>query len=230
MDTDGIYLSLPAETDPLEFAQQVDEMNPEISLGFDGYWEAGAFLGKKNYALTNNGELEIKGSSLRARDLEPEFKAYLEQGLKALLAKDVAQLRANYLETKSKIENFELDDTDLQQSKSVSKPLSEYKTKSPHIQVALANDSAVGVGDKISYIKAADGKWAIPQPGEANYDPGHYLKRMNQVNRRFKEAFSGEADFKAAFNPQIPIDNLQIGNYPLNQEEVAWIEMMEGIT
>ncbi|MDP7280313.1 MAG: 3'-5' exonuclease, partial [Candidatus Poribacteria bacterium] len=92
VDTDGIYLSLPAEMDPLEFAQQVDQMNPQISLGFDGYWQAGAFLGKKNYALTNDGQLEIKGSSLRSRDLEPEFKGYLEQGLKALLAKDVAGL------------------------------------------------------------------------------------------------------------------------------------------
>ncbi|MDP7674583.1 MAG: DNA polymerase domain-containing protein, partial [Dehalococcoidia bacterium] len=230
VDTDGIYLSLPAETDPFQFAQQVDEMNPEISLGFDGYWEAGVFLGKKNYALTNNGKLEVKGSSLRAKDLEPRFKRYLEKGLQALLTKDVASLRANYLKTKSEIENFELDDTDLQQSKSISKPLAAYKAKSPHVQVALDNELEVRVGDSISYIKAADGKWAIPQPGEANYDPDHYLKRLNQVNRRFKEAFSGEADFKAAFNPEIPIANLQIGNYPVNQEEVAWIELMEGIT
>lgn len=79
LDTDGIYFVAPENLSDSELEARVRNGLPEgITLEFDAHYPAMFSYKSKNYALLNSdGNVELTGSALRSRALEPFQREYI---------------------------------------------------------------------------------------------------------------------------------------------------------
>jgi DNA polymerase I len=223
----------------MDLKQLVDEVNgrmPEgITISIDGVWKAMYSYRMKSYFLLGtDGKLTVKGASLKGRNLERFGTAFLQEGLKLLLRRDIPGLRRLHLETRERVLNHNLGVGEFCRTEVLGQSLDEYAAetgpgaskKKPRravyeLLLKHTGEPRYREGDRVSYYNCGTrashsdighSKLAI------HYDPEHpdentakLLKRLKEFTKRFKPAFT-EEDFAKVFADE-----------DISEEEVAKI-------
>jgi len=159
-----------------------------VTLEYESYFKRIFFISKKRYAGVydickgvKTDEMEIKGlESIRSdgsRIMRVQQRKFIKRILKKNLSIDSYKLLLEKL--KLKVINHKLKLEDIVISQSISKKLSEYKTKLAHVKIAewmIDNGYEVYVGMKIPYIvvKSKPIQAIHPDIYEGNYDFDYY--------------------------------------------------------
>lgn len=234
IDTDGIFIGLDEDSDPEYFVGQINERlaRPEVKIGFDGHWQAGYFVGMKNYALIDQpGKLTIKGASLKSSNLETAFRDYISEGLVDLLSGDLKALKKRFRNLFTGLEDRTIPTEDIAATKRLAKNPDEYKGKQPQVEAAKNAGLELKQGDFVTHYRAITGEWKVLDT-DRDYDSQFYIKKLIETNRRvFGSAFT-EADFKALFGESegISIDAIKPIQSERNTADLAWVELMYGTT
>ena len=210
---------------------------PGINIGFDGHWQAMFSIGKKNYALlSHDGALTTKGAGLKASDLEPFLAAFLKEGIVDLLRGDIERLRNRFQALVSMLRNRELATADVSKSTRLSQDISEYqqahKVQQPHYEAAIAaGQIELRAGETVTYYKAESG-WKLITEGASDYDVSHYIKRLLDTAKRFREAFTA-TDFRELFKTEDDLFSviprtIKPMQRVVNAEDKRWLELAHG--
>jgi hypothetical protein len=170
-----------------------------------------------------------------ASDLEPFLAGFLKAGITDLLRGDIQGLRSRFRGQVSALRNRELTSFDVSKSTRLNKDVVEYqhahKVKQPHYEAAIAaGHTALRAGETVTYYKAGD--WKITRENRTDYDVSHYIKRLLETAKRFKEAFTA-TDFRELFKTEddlfsaIPRTIKPIQRV-VKSEEKRWIELAHG--
>lgn len=200
-DTDSVFLKMEEEKRgemkkrAMDFLQKVNHSLPGImELDFKDLYKRGIFIeaktgmaAKKKYALLDqNDELVMRGMETRRKDWARIAKDTQERVLMAVLKdnslkKAVKEVRKTIKELKK--ENVSLEDLVI--FTQLTKPISEYEQKGPHVRAAektLERGGTVGQGSTIAYIitrgSGSISDRAEPVEDAENYDPDYYIKHQ----------------------------------------------------
>jgi hypothetical protein len=141
-------------------------MRGEMGLDTDGQWPATINVARKNYALlTDKGKVKLTGNTIKSKKLQTYVAEFLDSGLRMLLDGKGQEFLDSYYEYVGKLYNKEIPIAKIANKARVKQTLEEYKkhitkrTKSgslmsrqAHMELALANNLNVGLGDTIYYV------------------------------------------------------------------------------
>jgi len=141
-------------------------MRNEMGLDTDGQWPATINVARKNYALlTDKGKVKLTGNTIKSKKLQTYVAEFLDSGLRMLLDGKGQEFLDSYYEYIGKLYNKEIPIAKIANKARIKQSLDEYKrhitkkTKSgslmsrqAHMELALANDLNVGLGDTIYYV------------------------------------------------------------------------------
>jgi len=141
-------------------------MRGEMGLDTDGQWPATINVARKNYALlTDKGKIKLTGNSIKSKKLQTYVAEFLDSGLNMLLDGKGQEFLDSYYEYVGKLYNREIPISKIANKARVKQSLEDYKvhitkrTKSgsfmsrqAHMELALANNLSVGLGDTIYYV------------------------------------------------------------------------------
>jgi len=198
-DTDSIFVKVPFEKAE-EVAKILSEKlckyfkekynlkrEPKLSLKFEKYYERMLFVGKKKrYAgllVWKKGKetrkIDIVGFEAVRSDSAP-FTAYAEQKVfELLLTEGYKPDKLNELVSKLRKEMKERPLDDIALYAKISKPISEYKTKPPHIRAAIYSNmylgTKYGVDSKVKYVWVRSVK-GLPPTDVVAYEEEEQIK------------------------------------------------------
>ena len=141
-------------------------MRGEMGLDTDGQWPATINVARKNYALlTDKGKVKLTGNTIKSKKLQTYVAEFLDSGLRMLLDGKGQEFLDSYYEYVGKLYNKEIPIAKIANKARVKQTIEEYKvhitkrTKSgsfmsrqAHMELALANNLNVGLGDTIYYV------------------------------------------------------------------------------
>ena len=141
-------------------------MRGEMGLDTDGQWPATINVARKNYALlTDKGKVKLTGNTIKSKKLQTYVAEFLDSGLRMLLDGKGQEFLDSYYEYVGKLYNKEIPISKIANKARVKQTIEEYKvhitkrTKSgsfmsrqAHMELALANNLNVGLGDTIYYV------------------------------------------------------------------------------
>jgi len=141
-------------------------MRNEMGLDTDGQWLATINVARKNYALlTDKGKVKLTGNTIKSKKLQTYVAEFLDSGLSMLLDGKGQEFLDSYYNYVGKLYNKEIPIAKIANKARVKQSLDEYKvhitkrTKSgsfmsrqAHMELALANNLNVGLGDTIYYV------------------------------------------------------------------------------
>jgi DNA polymerase elongation subunit (family B) len=141
-------------------------MRGEMGLDTDGQWPATINVARKNYALlTDKGKVKLTGNTIKSKKLQTYVAEFLDSGLRMLLDGKGQEFLDSYYEYVGKLYNREIPISKIANKARVKQTIDEYKkhitkrTKSgslmsrqAHMELALANNLNVGLGDTIYYV------------------------------------------------------------------------------
>lgn len=208
-DTDGIYLSSPADHDDPEplLARITPLLPPGIELEYDGRYDAMFCYKSKNYALydATSGKITLRGSALRSRGIEPYLRKLNTQLIHSLLGagKESPLDEINRLRTAIAARDFPVQE--LAKSEILSQNPDAYqrwieaggKPRRASAEAALQLNPRPRMGERVAYYitwrasggKAADWQRARPvelyDPSAAPYDADYYLKKIDDWLERY---------------------------------------------
>ncbi|WP_459201933.1 DNA-directed DNA polymerase [Methanococcus sp. CF] len=172
-----------------EFLKTInDELPGEMELEFEGYFKRGIFVTKKKYALIDENEkITVKGLEVVRRDWSNVSKNTQRNVLNALLKEgSVENAKKVIQDTIKELKNGNVNKEDLLIHTQLTKRIEDYKTTSPHVEVAkkiLKSGNRVNIGDVISYIITSGNKSiserAEPIETAKDYDTNYYIE--NQI-------------------------------------------------
>jgi len=198
-DTDGFYSKWDPKNGTItkeellektkEFLKMINDKLPgEMELEFEGYFKRGIFVTKKKYALIDENEkIIVKGLEVVRRDWSNISKKTQKNVLNALLKEgSIESAKKVIQETISELKSGNVKKEDLVIHTQLTKRIDEYKTTSPHVEVAkkiLKAGNRINVGDVISYI-ITSGNRSISERAELlenakDYDTNYYIE--NQI-------------------------------------------------
>lgn len=205
-DTDGIYLASEAHFgNPDQLLQEVSTVMPKgIDLEYDGRYESMFCYKAKNYALYDGEKITLRGSALRSRGIEP-FLMHLSQSLIShLLGAGGESPTELVLCYRREIEARQLPVEKLAKTETLSLNPESYerfvaeggKPRRAPAEVALKMTPRPRMGDRVSYYiqprqKGQTTNWqrarAVAEfdPLDAPYDPGFYLKKLDEWVTKF---------------------------------------------
>jgi len=206
-DTDGLYLHAPEFFDrPEKLLALVEGVLPTgIDLEFDGQYDAMFCYKAKNYALLDHGEVTTRGSALRSRGLEPFLRELTESLLHHLLGAGgpppeelLKTLRAGLRERSMDVRRLAKTEF-LSISPEAYQHAIEIESSKPRraaLEVALKVTPTPRQGESVTYYivpgaknNAPDWQRARPlanfDPVHAPYDPGYYLKKLDDWVERY---------------------------------------------
>ena len=108
----------------------------------------------------------------------------------------------------------------------------EHKTALPHYEAAIvAGQTELRAGETITYYKAKSG-WRLITQDANDYDVSHYIKRLLDTAKRFKEAFTA-TDFRELFKAEDDLFSaiprmIKPMQRLIKAEEKQWIELAHG--
>ncbi|MDK2791001.1 MAG: polymerase, archaea type [Methanothermococcus sp.] len=198
-DTDGFYSKLKNNNttknkDELinktyEFLEIINQKLPEsMELEFEGYYKRGIFITKKRYALIDERDkITIKGLEFVRRDWSNIAKKTQRRVLETLLKEgDVEKAKKVIQDVINDLRNGKVDKKDLIIYTQLTKNIDEYKTTSPHVEVAkkiIKKKGRLKVGDVLEYIITSGNKSiserAFSPEDAKDYDINYYIE--NQV-------------------------------------------------
>ena len=131
LDTDGIYFVSPENISDSELEEKVRSGLPNgITLEFDARYPAMFSYKSKNYALlTSEGNVELTGSALRSRALEPFQREYILSVCRELLNGTPENLAGIYQNMYDSISNGTIPLSQLAKSEVLSDSTANYKRK-----------------------------------------------------------------------------------------------------
>ena len=141
-------------------------MRGEMGLDTDGQWPATINVARKNYALlTDKGKVKLTGNTIKSKKLQTYVAEFLDSGLRMLLDGKGQEFLDSYYDYVGKLYNREIPISKIANKARVKQSIEEYKvhitkrTKSgsfmsrqAHMELAMANNLSVGLGDTIYYV------------------------------------------------------------------------------
>ncbi|MBA2862286.1 DNA-directed DNA polymerase [Methanococcus maripaludis] len=165
-----------------------DKLPGEMELEFEGYFKRGIFVTKKKYALIDENEkITVKGLEVVRRDWSNVSKNTQKSVLNALLKEgSVENAKKVIQDTIKELKNGNVKKEDLLIHTQLTKRIEDYKTTSPHVEVAkkiIKSGNRVNIGEVISYIITSGNKSiserAEPIETAKDYDTNYYIE--NQI-------------------------------------------------
>ncbi|MDD2365519.1 MAG: DNA polymerase domain-containing protein [Desulfuromonadaceae bacterium] len=210
VDTDGIYFKPPdsckTEGDAAELVSRISKGLPEgIDVELDGRYSSMFAYKAKNYALLSyNGDIVIKGSSLRSRAEKPYLRDFMKDTVERLLTgrgDTVDKLFEDYC---IKLRSRTLDVAWVARNETLGESPENYRervqsgmrNRSAAFEIALVSNKEYRAGDQIRYYIAGSGKGAPAhkqcRPISA-FDPQHpdinisyYIDKLRHILKRFE--------------------------------------------
>lgn len=141
-------------------------MRGEMGLDTDGQWPATINVARKNYALlTDKGKVKLTGNTIKSKKLQTYVAEFLDAGLRMLLDGKGQEFLDSYYSYIEKLYNRQIPIAKIANKARVKQSIDDYKvhitkrTKSgslmsrqAHMELALANNLNVGLGDTIYYV------------------------------------------------------------------------------
>ena len=191
MDTDGIYFVSPQNISKHDLEASVQKSIPEgIYLEFDADYQAMFSYKSKNYALlTVDGKVELTGSALRSRSLEPFQRKYIEAVCRELLRGNPSGIQQIYDELYSSISEGTISVYDLTKSEVLSDSIANYKKKqlaggarrSAAYEVAIAENLNLKSGDIVRYYVTGEKKKVTVADNSRLYKGENGLRDENRA-------------------------------------------------
>lgn len=208
VDTDGVYFVPPPDAlgREGEFVRGLGSALPEgIELEFAGRYRAMFSYRPKNYVLlTEDGELQIRGSGLRSRGIEKFQRVFLEEMFRALLegrTDEIPKIKERFLEDlrahRWTPEWFAKTET-LHDSLEVYRKKRERNARnaSAAYELALASGRPYRPGDQVTYYVTGDSpKVRVFEAARlaSEWDPAHpdentayYAAKLEALYRKFR--------------------------------------------
>lgn len=221
IDTDGIACVPPKE---YQGSQELEEkycdylterLEDGIIIEHDGRYDGILTFDKKSYALRKyDGEISIKGNTLRGRNLEHFSTEFIEDAIKDLFEGNEDKIKERYNELVRRIESYEMEANEIVKVQSLNMSLKEYKNRTTSgntnqiaaYELAIQSPKDLGKGDVIQYyvkqypeiVKKYHKKYQIKkvklpayEAGELienynyNYEITYYKKRLEKTCRKF---------------------------------------------
>ena len=211
VDTDGVYFVPPARVasraDEERFIDAVAEGLPDgIRLAHDGRYAAMLSLKVKTYALrTDDGDVQLRGSSLRSRRLEPVFRDFLRDAARGFLEDERDGVRARYFELVERIRSRDLQPTEISQWGMVTE---ESLRASPRLKRLVERVGDVRVGERLAWYEREDGELAPLTEWNRDEGTAELLRRLKAVAGRLAGAFASDAELDAFFPAITPRTDL----------------------
>lgn len=205
-DTDGIYLSSAEyfETPEVLLALAAKVLPPGIELEYDGRYEAMFCYKAKNYALYDGQTITLRGSALRSRGIEPFLKELSDGLIRFLLGATTESPLALAERLRAEITAGTINVKQLAKTEALSMNPDAYarmieaggKPRRASAEAALQLNPQPRMGDRVSYYilpkqKGQTSDWQRARPlalfdkFEAPYDPGYYLKKLEEWLKRY---------------------------------------------
>jgi DNA polymerase I len=225
VDTDGVYFVPPSDVRGLgkeiKFVKDLSQTMPEgIHLVLGGRFKKILSYKKKNYALLGyDDKVEVKGSSLVSRSIEPFARDCIHQCIECLLTDSIERLHELYLNLRKDLLEHKLHVRSFAKTETIRDPLEEYsreveagkRNRGASYEVALRSGRPFKPGDKISYyftgteatIKAFESCKLVEEwiPNAPDENTAFYLKRLDEYTKRF-EVFFNPQDFRKIFSAE----------------------------
>ncbi|MBE6363058.1 MAG: hypothetical protein E7054_05330 [Lentisphaerae bacterium] len=205
MDTDGIYFTMPENSDSDFDMQIISVLPPGIELEFDAVYPAMYCYKAKNYALLNaDGSISVSGAALKSRALENFQRRFIQCVLQAKLTGKPDLIETCYSELKTSITNRTIALSDLVKSEVLSDSPENYKRKqntpgfrrSAPYELALASDKKFRAGDKVEfYVTGTKAKLPVvgnskllsdADPAVRDENSAYYLNKLDDLYNQFK--------------------------------------------
>lgn len=208
VDTDGIFFTTPPEMTDVSARQKlIADLNASlpdtINLEIDGHYRAMYCHKKKNYALLDyEDNLILRGSALRARNIEPFFRNILTQTLDMILRDRSRDIPALFEQASADLRASRVPLAQLAKTESLMISLDNYKKKIDEggrkrravYEVALLCGNRYKTGDKVTFYITGDKAnvrlWQnaklLSAGDEANYDANidYYLDKLNELRKK----------------------------------------------
>lgn len=204
VDTDSFSISLDRMLSKEEYNKELTELNtlyPKlIEWADDGQYEKVIVLRAKNYILSKNGKVKLKGSSITDKKREPAILEMLQKMFDALLNDQQYTLPKTYeayIQEAMNITNIDRWVTKKTVTKSVLSPdrLTEQKVLDAiNETINKGLIEKVQEGDKVWLFNAIDGLIQDSAKGELIWLKGGKPKLIDNRVLRDKRLFNGEYD------------------------------------
>lgn len=202
IDTDGIYFVPPASAGTSEsidaIVEQVsDRIGAGIRLSVDGIWNKMLSLKLKNYALlASEGQLTVKGSSLRSRRDEPYLRKFLFGAIRGYLSPGEHKApRELYLAVARDILDGRLGPEEIGRQESITE-----RTFTSESNRRLAK-AARGerIGERITVYQRRDGNLERIENYARDEDRSYLLQRLRAMAERFRPLYDDDGGFEHEF-------------------------------
>ena len=209
VDTDGIYFMMPADMrGDGERQRLISELNavlpPAINLEFDGHYKAMYCHKMKNYALLDyNDAIILRGSALRARNVEPFLRDALSEMLSLVLHDRAGEIPAllqgvaeDIQERRISLSKLAKTDTLISSPESYAKKTEGgARSRAAAYELALRSERAYKAGDKVTYYvtgtAASVSVWqnakllSSAAAGENDANVKYYLSKLKDLSKKF---------------------------------------------
>ena len=211
MDTDGIYFVSPQNIPPHELEEKVRSgLADGIYLEFDADYPAMFSYKSKNYALlTVDGKVELTGSALRSRSLEPFQRKYIEAVCRELLHGSSENISGIYEAMYRSIADGTIALYDLTKSEVLSDSTANYKRKqqtggsrrSAAYEVAISAGLELKSGDTVRYYVTGEKKKVTVADNSRLYvgeevvrdeNRAYYCAKLEELAENFRVFEHGE--------------------------------------
>lgn len=216
-DTDGIYLSSEKDWDaPEALLRKVCGVLPEgIELEYDGSYEAMFCYKAKNYALYDGEKVNIAGSALRSRGMEPFLKEltncliHYRLGASEQAPEELeAQLRKEIATGDFPVERLAKQEYLSQNPEAYRKAVEGGgKSRRASLEVALLMDPMPRMGESVKYYithgeKTRSPDWQVARPLDSfdaekqPYNTDYYLRKIDDWRKRYASFLQGGEDVR----------------------------------
>ena len=145
-------------------------MRGEMALGLDGEWLATVNLSRKNYVLLeDDGKIKLTGNSIKSKKMPGYIEEFLDNAFILLLNGKGYEFMQYYYSYVEKIINKKVPLAKIATKAKVKKSIEQYKDrgmnkngkpkpKQAHMELAIANNMRISLGDTIHYINVGTKK------------------------------------------------------------------------
>ena len=220
VDTDGVYFTAPEGVNTQEDEEAIirrisDQLTEGINLAHDGSYLGMLSLKAKNYVLLKpDGELVLRGSSLRSRREEPMFTDFIARAARLLIEGDRSKVRRLYSDLQSDIVHRKIAPERFCRTETVS----ERTLENPRLHKLAHLARGRSLGDRIKVYRRHDGTLASIEEYAGDEDVMHLLKKLHKAAGRFQPLVTRE-EFVSLFPPPQKATFGQISCLPLFDTE-----------
>lgn len=234
VDTDGALMTLPPGYTADQWCSFLsDQMIKGINISNDGEYTRAILFDKKSYILVgNDGEITMKGNTLKGRSIEHFGQEFINDCVKAILDGHKERIKRLYAVRVDMIKKMQLSAEDIVVKKDLKISVREYQEKllreknfnaQAQYEVAIRSGKDFTVGDAVAYyVKQAPMETVLVRGKEVtrparlrshekaehidnyahDYDVDHYLDRLTTHLKRFMALYTPE-EFTSTFDVKL---------------------------